>query len=281
MPRRSVLSDGGGSTWGVAEYGDPAGHPLVLHHGLIGSAVLPHVWDQLAGPAGVRLIAVERPGYGVTPPREMTRIAEWATLLEPLLDRLGVDAFDVLGISAGAPYAYALAAGFGERVRGVWVLSGLPYVCDDAVRGHYPQAAEPVWAFYREGPPDEVAASFAAAAPRFAGAFATSPTMLAALAEVDDHHQRGPAREVRLQSRPWGFTLADVRRPVRLWHAVEDEQVPFEAVRATAALLPDARLTEQPEPTHVPAESSLRALFGELAERRVAPPEEGGATQRH
>ncbi|MEV3871755.1 alpha/beta hydrolase [Streptomyces sp. NPDC049906] len=250
---------------GVAEYGDPDGRPLVLHHGLVGSALLPEIWQELAGAAGVRLLAVERPGYGLTAPREMTRIGEWAGLLAPVLDDLGVGEFDALGISAGAPYAYALAAVLGERVRGVWVLSGLPYVCDDAVRGHYPESAEPVWTFYREGPVEEVAASFAAAGPRFARAFSDSPTLLAALTGIAAHGHLGPAREARLQTRPWGFTLADVRRPVRSWHARADGEVPFAAAVATAALLPDARLSEQPEPTHLPGDSSLRALFGELA----------------
>ncbi|MFE2294870.1 alpha/beta fold hydrolase [Streptomyces sp. NPDC059452] len=251
---------------GLAEYGDPHGHPVVMHHGLLGDAGLPAVWDTLARDAGVRLIAVERPGYGASDPAPMTAVGDWTAHLLPVLEACGVDAFDVLGLSAGAPYAYALAAALPERVRRVWVLSGLPYVPDDAVRHRYPEEAEPVWTFYREAPEDEVVARFAGAAQRMAEVFADSPWVLASLPGLAAHGWRGPAREVRLQTRPWGFVPGEVAQPVRLWHAPGDEEVPFPAAEATAALLPAARLTEQAAPDHLPSEETLRQLFAELRE---------------
>ncbi|MFD8119002.1 hypothetical protein [Streptomyces microflavus] len=53
-------------------------------------------------------------------------------------------------------------------------------------------------------------------------------------------------------------------QPVRLWHAPADEEVPFAAAEATAALLPAARLTEQGAPGHIPSEETLGELFAEL-----------------
>ncbi|MFJ6609158.1 alpha/beta fold hydrolase [Streptomyces sp. NPDC091289] len=253
-----------GVAHGFAEYGDPHGRPVVLHHGLLGDAGLPDVWDAWAWEAGVRLIALDRPGHGLSDPVPMSAVADWTPLVLPVLAALEVDAFDVLGVSAGAPYAYALAAALPERVRRVWVLSGLPYVADDAIRHRYPEAAEPVWTFYREAPEDEVAARFAGAAERLADVFASSPSTLAALTGLAGHGWRGPAREVRLQTRPWGFDPAGVAQPVRLWHAPADEEVPFPAAEATAALFPSARLTEQRAPDHVPSGPTLRELFEEL-----------------
>ncbi|WP_233289673.1 alpha/beta fold hydrolase [Streptomyces microflavus] len=172
--KRTVLTFDGVAR-GLAEYGDPHGRPVVLHHGLLGDAGLPAVWNTLARDAAVRLISVDRPGYGAPDPVPMAAVGDWTAQLLPVLEACGVGAFDVLGISAGAPYAYALAAGLPERVRRVWVLSGLPYVPDDAVRGHYPEEAEPVWTFYREAPEAEVVARFAGAAQRMAEVFAGSP----------------------------------------------------------------------------------------------------------
>ncbi|MFF2539847.1 lipase family protein [Streptomyces cyaneofuscatus] len=54
--KRTVLTFDGVAR-GLAEYGDPHGRPVVLHHGLLGDAGLPAVWDTLARGAGVRLIA--------------------------------------------------------------------------------------------------------------------------------------------------------------------------------------------------------------------------------
>ncbi|MGW3834604.1 alpha/beta fold hydrolase [Streptomyces microflavus] len=261
--KRTVLTFDGVAR-GLAEYGDPHGRPVVLHHGLLGDAGLPAVWDTLARDAAVRLIAVDRPGYGASDPVPMAAVGDWTAHLLPVLEACGVGAFDVLGISAGAPYAYALAAGLPERVRLVWVLSGLPYVPDDAVRGRYPEEAEPVWTFYREAPEAEVVARFAGAAQRMAEVFAGSPSVLASLPGLAAHGWLGPAREVRLQTRPWGFVPGAVAQPVRLWHAPADEEVPFAAAEATAALFPAARLTEQGAPDHIPSEETLGELFAEL-----------------
>ncbi|MFJ9979533.1 alpha/beta fold hydrolase [Streptomyces cyaneofuscatus] len=261
--KRTVLTFDGVAR-GLAEYGDPHGRPVVLHHGLLGDAGLPAVWDTLARGAGVRLIAVDRPGYGFSDPVPMAAVGDWTARLLPVLEASGVDGFDVLGISAGAPYAYALAAGLPERVRRVWVLSGLPYVPDVTVRGRYPEEAEPVWTFYREAPEAEVVARFAGAAERMAEVFAASPSTLAALPRLAAHGWRGPAREVRLQTRPWGFVPGEVAQPVRLWHAPADQEVPFPAAEATAALFPAARLTGQSAPDHIPSEATVGELFAEL-----------------
>lgn len=257
----------GPTTLGYSECGAPEGRPVLLHHGLIGNSSLPERWDVYGRGMGVRLIAVERPGYGLTPPMDMTAVGEWADLAGGLMDALGVEVFDVAGISAGAPYAYAVGARLPERVRGLWVLSGLPQVCAEEIRAYYPPDSSAVWEFYRDAPLSEIAAGFAAAAPGFARTFAELPLMLGALEEMGAHDYLGPAREAKLQVHPWGFALSDVRAPVRLWHSPEDTQTPFEAVRATAALLPRATLSHQADPSHVPSEETVYELFRALAGR--------------
>lgn len=255
----------GRTTLGYAECGDLHGRPVLLHHGLIGNSALPDRWDVYGRGMGVRLIAVERPGYGASPPLEMGAVAEWAELAEGLMDALGIEEFDVAAISAGAPYGYALAALLPGRVRRLWVLSGLPYVQDDAIRGLYPADSLTAWEFYRQAPLSDIAAGFAAAAPRWAQVFAELPLMLSALEEIGAHDFLGPAREAKLQVRPWGFELSRVDVPVRLWHAPADEQVPLAAVEATAALLPRAEIFEQQDPSHVPSEETVYELFRSLA----------------
>ncbi|MFB7431152.1 hypothetical protein ACFCZ5_07395 [Streptomyces microflavus] len=122
-------------------------------------------------------------------------------------------------------------------------------------------------------------ARFAGAAQRMAEVFAGSPSVLASLPGLAAHGWRGPAREVRLQTRPWGFVPGAVAQPVRLWHAPADEEVPFPAAEATAALFPAAeataalfpaaRLTEQGAPDHIPSEETLGELFAELRAARL------------
>ena len=87
-----------------------SGRAVVLHHGLVGAATVPAEWQALADHSGINLISIARPGYGRSDPAPMTAISEWSPLLTGLLDALGVVEFDVLGVSAGAPYSYAVAS---------------------------------------------------------------------------------------------------------------------------------------------------------------------------
>lgn len=78
-----------------------------------------------------------------------------------------------------------------------------------------------------------------------------------------------PLRPPRRTREPYGPVLRLHRarpRGVRLWHAPGDQEVPFPAAEATAALLPAARLTEQEAPDHIPSETTLRELFAEVRE---------------
>ncbi|HEY5118350.1 MAG TPA: hypothetical protein VII90_02760, partial [Anaerolineales bacterium] len=57
-----VLQDG--RRLAYAEYGDPRGKPVFLFHGIPGSRIFRPPLDELTARKRVRLITVDRPGYG-------------------------------------------------------------------------------------------------------------------------------------------------------------------------------------------------------------------------
>jgi pimeloyl-ACP methyl ester carboxylesterase len=54
---------------------------------------------------------------------------------------------------------------------------------------------------------------------------------------------RGPAWEMRLYARPWGFRLEDIRTPVHLSHGEQDANAPVTMGRYLATNIPDCRAT--------------------------------------
>jgi len=107
-----------------AEYGDPAGHPIVFLHGTPGSRRLGRLFDDAARREGVRILAPDRPGYGRSSPWPTRDLSDTGAFVAPVLDDAGVDRAGVVGFSGGAPHALAVAATHGDRVTAVDVVSG-------------------------------------------------------------------------------------------------------------------------------------------------------------
>jgi len=105
----------GGRTLALDDVGDPAGTPVVYLHGTPDSRLARHPDDGLAAAAGVRLLAVDRPGYGGSSPAAAGTWAPswpdaWVADVAAALDHLGVGRCAVLAWSGAALAGLALAA---------------------------------------------------------------------------------------------------------------------------------------------------------------------------
>jgi pimeloyl-ACP methyl ester carboxylesterase len=114
-----------GRVLGYDDLGHEDGFPVLFFHGTPGSR---RYWS-LAGPgdpaeaAGVRLIAVDRPGVGLSTPEPQRSIGSFAFDVSRLADALELDRFAVLGFSGGAPYALACAAHLPHRIASVGLVA--------------------------------------------------------------------------------------------------------------------------------------------------------------
>jgi pimeloyl-ACP methyl ester carboxylesterase len=103
------------------EAGDPGGLPVFVHHGTPGSGVLYDRWQS----DGIRLIALDRPGYGGSTRDPGRRIATVAADVEAVADALELERFATWGISGGGPHALACAALLGSRLTAAASLAGV------------------------------------------------------------------------------------------------------------------------------------------------------------
>src|SRR5688572_7771596 len=98
-----------GRTLAYAEYGTPQGRPLFWFHGTPGSR-LQYIEFPESADLGLRVIAVDRPGCGLSDRKAGRTVAEWPADVAELADALGVDRYYVAGASGGGPYSLACAA---------------------------------------------------------------------------------------------------------------------------------------------------------------------------
>ncbi len=116
------LSDG--RRLAYAEYGAEDGIPVFLFHGLPGSRLC---WGRLPDdpfPEGVRVLAPDRPGYGLSDPKLGRTLLDWADDVACLADKLKLNAFSVIGVSGGGPGALACSWKMPERVASAGVVAG-------------------------------------------------------------------------------------------------------------------------------------------------------------
>src|SRR4029079_7237537 len=91
------LSDG--RRLGYAEYGDPNGRPVLFFHGFGTSRVICPPDVELARSLGARLIAVDRPGIGLSEALPGRRLLDWPRDVAELANQLKLDRFAIIGWS--------------------------------------------------------------------------------------------------------------------------------------------------------------------------------------
>jgi pimeloyl-ACP methyl ester carboxylesterase len=215
-----------------AEYGAAGGYPILIQHGLIASIRDSFLFDSLIQ-AGTRLICIARPGYGQSSPYAMRNIGEWGDIVAGLADELDLAAFDVLGMSSGAPYSYAIGHRLPDRTRNIFIFSGTPALYDERVLAHWPYPAN------KDASIDELEQL---AEELFFSELNDQDLQRADIVDSRMNHCFGIAQDLKLRCQDWGFRLPELQTPVYMQHSELDDSVPLVTAQITAGLLPNCRL---------------------------------------
>ncbi|KAJ4991177.1 Proline iminopeptidase 3 [Stagonosporopsis vannaccii] len=259
-----------GRVLGYADYGDPNGRVILYQHGLPGSRIEAARYHELGKELGIRVIAVDRPGYGLSSPMDgykSSTVGDWAGDVGELVAKLRVRECAVMGVSGGGPYALTLAHLLPAcPVRALCIICGIGPP-DLSMRG----AAWPTYLGFTVGwrwsPPFLLRWFFrrdAATALELSDEqrlrILLSPDRLQGLNEADraffadEDEMRvyvAASREAFRQGYDamcqdgyklcvdWGFRVEDVRKdvPVVMWYGAQDVNVPPEHGRAVAGRL--------------------------------------------
>lgn len=266
-----VLQDG--RQLGYAEYGDPVGSPVVYHYGGGGSRLLGRRVDPLATSAGVRLIVPDRPGMGSSDLVPDRMITDWPSDLAQLMDHLEIDKFAVMSESAGTPYALVLAYALPERVSKVAVVAGICPIDENMIMSDLPRMVRASFNISRKAPlwflrwnfksthklvvnnPEKFIKLVTRKLPepdlKALEDPADQETMLLGFTEAGKQGPAGPALEMRLYARPWGFDLNEIAVPVHIYHGELDANVPVLMAGHLTVQIPDAKRTVFPDEGHM------------------------------
>jgi pimeloyl-ACP methyl ester carboxylesterase len=268
-PPLRILTLPDGRRVACAEYGDPGGLPVLALHGTPGSRLMFALADRAARERGVRLIAPERPGYGLSDYRHSESLAQIAEDLSAVADLYEVDRFAVIGVSGGGPYAVAAAAAMPDRISLLALVAPIGEVADVQLRLSrfqrllFRRLARRPWAsrlffgrlrlmVFRS--PDTayrwLMRRVRAADRELLARSGVRISLQAAMGEGLRPGVEGVAQDLRLCCSPWRLRFADIDVPAIIWQGSDDPVVPPEAAYALARALPNCRLDVIPAAGH-------------------------------
>lgn len=270
LNQRIRLDDG--RVLGFAEYGRPDGAPVFYLHGWPSSRLEPSAMQDQCSELGVRLIAPDRPGLGISDFHPRRIIPDFARDVNSLADHLKLGRFAVLGVSGGGPYAAACAAVLTERVTNALLVCSVgPADSPDATKGmvainrwllatarRFPRLAEcvgalclrAIWRKGNQALPKQIELRLPPSDRQALESGSLRRALTEASIEALRNGTRGAAADGLLYGKDWGFSLAAIRVPVFLWHGEADIIVPPTMGHFLADNIPGCRAWFYPEDGH-------------------------------
>ena len=242
------LSDG--RHLGYAEYGPSSGRPVLYFHGTPSSRLelllLDHYGVNLEGllaGAGLKLLAVDRPGMGLSTFNPKGDFLSFAGDVGELMQQQGILNCPVLCWSGGGPYALATAYRYPARITSASIICGFSRHFDEQVvkamynNVWYFRAAKYMPAVLRAGlylisrrRPNHTIPQKVTGLPFKDFQYIKRLRDLRTLArytlrEACYVSAKGAVQEARNYYKPFGFDLTTIQQPVHYWWGSQDKAV--------------------------------------------------------
>jgi pimeloyl-ACP methyl ester carboxylesterase len=256
-----------------SDSGPRDGLPVLLCHGLPGAHVqIPDV--AVLHQYGVRMIIIDRPGFGRSDPHPGRSIAEWRHDALSVLDELRIDRVVLLPFSAGTPYALGLARMHPTRVSRIHIISGMgPAVKQDVAQMSW---FNRVQHSFGHTSPDALTNMVAGISNVVVGKGAKAIPlglwlMRNVFTPIENHYSRAPEGQVfrdmlamsfhqgyhsylqdlSLITGDWGIDMTDIPHPAVCWYGDADKITPPEAGDKLRNFIPQLRMRVFPGVGHL------------------------------
>ena len=252
-----------GRLCGYAEYGDPDGVPVLGLHGTPGSRFMFRIAHEPARSLGIRLLAPERPGFGISSFHFSRNLETYALDIANFADLLGIGRFAVVGVSGGGPYAAACAAVLGERVTALGLISPIGPMCapenpSSIGSGHYfafrlmPRLSPLLWTIFSFGrlaflhaPNLIFGFIMSRAAPsdwKILSRGDVRRNLLDGVTEGCRPSVKASTQEMKIFSQPWNIPFEKITARAFLWQGLSDRNVPVAAALKLGELIPHCQV---------------------------------------
>lgn len=261
-----------GNVFEYYTYGNKTGYPVLYMHGAIPMPFSPEL-SGLIESHNLYVIMLLRPGYGASSRLNHKNIYEYVIMLQELINALGLEYFDVLGWSAGAPYCYGIDHAYENLVNGVNICSGIPLANIPEIY-HMNKLSERLLFSLSKHLPAYIIGKYGI------GAIAATERKKGWKdvweGETMDHifqnyvypNWYGLGQSTNIQYRYWGFSAETISNEVYIYHSKDDEMIPFRIALQSSKLLKKGKLYTYDGEEHS-SELLLKDAFMNIAKRHL------------
>lgn len=251
-----TLSDG--RKLAYIEYGDLTGFPIFALHGLPGSRIWFEENDEISHSMGIRLITIDRPGFGNSDQKKDRDFIDFSNDLRELTLYLKIKKFSVLGVSGGGVYAAACAYSNSQSIFKCGLISTVGQFKNGKPPKDMASENKNVFLLSRKFPwllklmlnqqktfMDKKPAKYKFAIMSNTKHLCRSDRlimekeenaefMLIHMKEAFKKGVKSTINEAKLFCKDWGFNVNQIEVPTEIWHGTEDTLSPISAIRELA-----------------------------------------------
>jgi len=256
LPGNRILS--------YVEMGPADGTPVFYFHGFPGSHQDIHLFKgaEYAEKYHLRLIAVDRPGYGNSESSPGRTLADWPEDIIHLAKALDLESYSILAYSGGGPFALACAKAMPEGLDKVVIVSGMgPKDAPEAKKGSamlIPKAPKLILKGMGNmilNKPEKLDANMRKGFPEVDQLILDQPeaglAMNRTLQEAFSSGYMGGLEDAKIYKQDWGFELSGINTQVNLWHGEKDKNVKIETANYIAEQIPNCHLEAKSAEGHL------------------------------
>jgi pimeloyl-ACP methyl ester carboxylesterase len=244
---------------GIHQYGNKDGIPVFYCHAFPGSRLDGNVlnFNEHAIKADVRIIAVDRPGIGLSDYQSKRSLLDWGDDISVIADKLNINKFSIVGFSGGGPYALSCASKMPERIHSVGFVSGMgPIEYKESKKDNAMLIPRQISLLRKV-----IATAIDKSIRHTPGIITQAMRTILPKADVDylcedgnihklqlffseNFKQGGDGflKESEIYRQPWGFELSRIKPRVHLWQGGVDRNVGVRSARKIAQEIPDCKV---------------------------------------
>ena len=243
--KKSLIKLRNGNRIGYAIYGNKKNFPIFYFHGWPGSRF--ELKNIPLKKKKCFIIALERPGYGISDPISKFKILDWPKIVLEVANKLKIKKFSIIGVSGGAPFALACANTIkNKRLKSIAIVCALaPNKAKGMDKGRVgmllnlgrkPFISWLIFNFLRvrllngnleksfnkwknKIPLPEIDLKLFT--------IDRGRRLMENFKEAVKHGTTGVHRDANLYSNYWGFKLKNIKKKIFVWHGDKDLTVPI------------------------------------------------------